>query len=147
MNDSAKPYGMKLRHRLIGWAAIGLILGLLIQNVTGDFLHFKALAAWSMITGYLALVLIALTLVIGPLKQWLPAVWHPDHLPCGDLRDFGQRLPPPAGGSPLDCRTGPAHPLGRVYHGTVAPKAAIKPFSGAGSCAQTMDKQKQPVCL
>jgi sulfoxide reductase heme-binding subunit YedZ len=36
------------------------------------FEHFETAEAWSMIFGYLAFLLVGLTLLIGPVKQWLP---------------------------------------------------------------------------
>lgn len=40
-----------------------------------DFGAFPPLETWSMIFGYLGFVFIALTLLIGPLKVWLPPKW------------------------------------------------------------------------
>ncbi len=57
-----------------------LILGAAVIFVLSDFLLtdyplFQGLEVWSLIFGYLGFILIAVTLVIGPVKQWLPASW------------------------------------------------------------------------
>lgn len=40
-----------------------------------DFTSFPPMETWSMILGYLSFVLIGMTLLIGPLKAWLPSRW------------------------------------------------------------------------
>ncbi|ELK39693.1 MULTISPECIES: ferric reductase-like transmembrane domain-containing protein [Brevibacillus] len=40
-----------------------------------DFSAFPAMEACSMIAGYLSFLLIGLTLLIGPIKSWLPGRW------------------------------------------------------------------------
>jgi methionine sulfoxide reductase heme-binding subunit len=42
-----------------------------------DFTFFPSLEAWSMMLGYLAFVLIGLTLLVGPIKLWLPPRFVP----------------------------------------------------------------------
>jgi sulfoxide reductase heme-binding subunit YedZ len=42
------------------------------------FEHFETAEAWSMIFGYLSFILVGITLLIGPVKEWLP----PKLAPC-----------------------------------------------------------------
>ncbi|NGQ95065.1 hypothetical protein G3578_07685 [Brevibacillus sp. SYP-B805] len=48
---------------------------MLAEGMRDDFNFFPAMEAWSMMLGYMGFCLIACTLVIGPVKQWLPARW------------------------------------------------------------------------
>jgi sulfoxide reductase heme-binding subunit YedZ len=51
------------------------------------FEFFETAEAWSMIFGYLAFILIGITLLIGPVKQWLPPKLAPYFLSL--RRDIG----------------------------------------------------------
>jgi len=52
-----------------------------------NFGAFPRMEAWSMILGYLSFVLIGVTLLIGPIKTWLPASWQSSCLTL--RRDIG----------------------------------------------------------
>ncbi|HZG17611.1 MAG TPA: ferric reductase-like transmembrane domain-containing protein [Candidatus Bathyarchaeia archaeon] len=57
--------------------AILLVVAILVlfDFLYESFAFLGRIEAWSMILGYISFILIALTLVIGPLKQWLPPRW------------------------------------------------------------------------
>ncbi|MGG4497588.1 ferric reductase-like transmembrane domain-containing protein [Brevibacillus reuszeri] len=64
-----------------------LLLAATARWLWPDFGAFPPMETWSMILGYLSLVLIGATLVIGPIKSWLPASWQPVSLSL--RRDIG----------------------------------------------------------
>jgi methionine sulfoxide reductase heme-binding subunit len=62
-----------LSFRLITHLISLLFVILALRWMWNDFSAFPALEATSMILGYVSFILIGLTLLIGPVKSWLPA--------------------------------------------------------------------------
>lgn len=72
-----------MRMRQLFWFRLGThmvsmaLLALLVRWMWPAFSAFPSMETWSMILGYLSFVLIGLTLLIGPIKSWLPPSWVP----------------------------------------------------------------------
>jgi|GEM_PF-1360524 len=63
------------RFRFASAILLAVVIWVLFECLYGSFAFWGQKEAWSMILGYISFLLIALTLVIGPLKQWLPSRW------------------------------------------------------------------------
>ncbi|WP_134687064.1 ferric reductase-like transmembrane domain-containing protein [Brevibacillus migulae] len=63
------------RFRLTGALLLVVAIMMLLDFLYGSFAFLGRKEAWSMILGYLSFILIAVTLVIGPVKMWLPPSW------------------------------------------------------------------------
>ncbi|MFY0543659.1 ferric reductase-like transmembrane domain-containing protein [Brevibacillus sp. H7] len=67
--------GEVLIFRIWTYFIVLLLLALFSYLLKTEFAFFPPLETWSMILGYLSFVLIGLTLLIGPVKQWLPPAY------------------------------------------------------------------------
>lgn len=60
----------------VGTFAVCLVLSAVASFVMWpSFAAFPAMETWSMICGYLSFLLIGTTLLVGPIRTWLPARW------------------------------------------------------------------------
>lgn len=73
--QTGKMIKLSGRRRIAVNAVLFLILLLLVRSLWPQFSHFPAREAWSMLLGYTAFIGVGATLLIGPLKQWLPHRW------------------------------------------------------------------------
>lgn len=64
------------RVRLLTYGILLLFIWGYYQSAKSYFDHFQQLETWSMLLGYIAFWLIGITLLIGPVKQWLPAKFN-----------------------------------------------------------------------
>ncbi|WP_241236177.1 ferric reductase-like transmembrane domain-containing protein [Brevibacillus marinus] len=75
MAQAGRMFKQARRRRIAVNAVLFLMLLLLARTLWPQFSHFPAREAWSMMLGYTAFIGVGVTLLIGPLKQWLPRQW------------------------------------------------------------------------
>lgn len=63
-------FNIRLKHHLILLIVIGVLLTAFIKLIPGDDLKYL----WSMGTGYVSIILLAGTLLIGPINVWAKRV-------------------------------------------------------------------------
>ncbi|UFJ42692.1 ferric reductase-like transmembrane domain-containing protein [Brevibacillus humidisoli] len=75
MNQQAESSNQTRMKRMAANIIIAVAVLIFSRQLWPDFAHFQSREAWSMILGYIAFIGIGITLLIGPLKQWLPTRW------------------------------------------------------------------------